>query len=199
MTFVLDSLYPKGNNDPKDEGLWYLTFYVALFLIHSIWEQVPNVGPPPVNSLPFLELWIPSASITFVMPPKKASATGAATLQPLDPNQDVLSLREARSQKRKAASPTPPEDDLDQEIQNLEILQQQVQRKKEKMARLADLQRQIDEASEEVRHLVQDDQNRRPPRRELHQEGFYNEDDWYEDFHHGNFAFDDASPLSTEL
>src|SRR5688500_12137402 len=79
------------------------------------------------------------------------------------------------------------------------MLQQQVQRKKEKMARLADLQRQIDEASEEVRHLVQDDQSRRPPRRELHQEGFHNEDDWYEDFHHGNFAFDDASPLSTEL
>jgi hypothetical protein len=76
----------------------------------------------------------------------------------------------------------------------------QVQRKKEKMARLADLQRQIDEASEEVRHLGhQDDQNRRPPHRELHQEGFYNEDDWYEDFHHGNFAFDDTSPLSTEL
>jgi hypothetical protein len=67
------------------------------------------------------------------------------------------------------------------------------------MARLADLQRQIDEASEEVRHLAQDDQNRRPPHRELHQEGFYNEDDWYEDFHHGNFAFDDTSPLSTEL
>jgi hypothetical protein len=131
------------------------------------------------------------------MPPKKASTTGAGTLQPLDPNQEVLSLREARSQKRKAVSPTPPEDDLDQEIQNLEILQQQVQRKKEKMARLADLQRQIDEASEEVRHLVQDDQSRRPPHRELHQEGFHNEDDWYEDFHHGIFAFDDASPLST--
>jgi hypothetical protein len=133
------------------------------------------------------------------MPLKKASATGASTLQPLDPNKDVLSLREARSQKRKAVSPTPPEDDLDQEIQNLEILQQQVQHKKEKMARLADLQRQIDEASEEVCHLVQDDQSRRPPCRELHQEGFHNEDDWYEDFHHGNFAFDDASPLSTEL
>ena len=112
------------------------------------------------------------------MPPKRALATGAATLQPLDPNQDVLSLREARSQKRKATSPTPPEDDLDQEIQNLEMLHQQVQRKKEKMARLAD---------------------RRPPRRELHQEGFYNEDDWYEDFHRGNFAFDDASPLPAEL
>jgi hypothetical protein len=93
------------------------------------------------------------------MPPKKASATGAATLQPLDPNQDVLSLREARSQKRKTTNPMPPEDDLDQEIQNLEMLHQQVERKKEKMARLADLQRQIDEASEEVHHLAQDDQN----------------------------------------
>jgi hypothetical protein len=67
------------------------------------------------------------------------------------------------------------------------------------MARLADLQRQIDEASEEVRHLAQDEQNRRPQHRELHQEGFVNKDDWYEDFHHGNFAFDDASPLSAEL
>jgi hypothetical protein len=94
------------------------------------------------------------------MSPKKASATGAATLQPLDPNRDVLSLREARTQKRKATSPMPPEDDLDQEIQNLEMLHQQVQRKKEKMARLVDLQRQIDEASEEVRHLAQDDQTR---------------------------------------
>jgi hypothetical protein len=79
------------------------------------------------------------------------------------------------------------------------MLHQQVQWKKEKMARLADLQKQIDEASEELRHLAQDDQNQRPPRRELHQEGFYNEDDWYEDFHHGNFSFDDTSPLSTEL
>jgi hypothetical protein len=133
------------------------------------------------------------------MPPKKASATGAAALQPLDPNQETLSLREAQSQKRKATSPTPQEDDLDQEIRNMEMLHQQVQRKKEKMARLADLQRQIDEASKEVRHLAQDEQNRRPQHRELHQVGFFNEDDWYEDFHHGNFAFDDASPLSAEL
>jgi hypothetical protein len=36
----------------------------------------------------------------------------------------------------------------------MEIIHQQVQRKKEKMARLADLQRQIDEATEEVRHLA---------------------------------------------
>jgi hypothetical protein len=80
------------------------------------------------------------------MPPKKASALGAAALQPLDPNQETLSLREARSQKRKATSPTLQEE-LDQEIRNMEIIHHQVQRKKEKMARLADLQRHIDEAT----------------------------------------------------
>jgi hypothetical protein len=68
------------------------------------------------------------------MPLKKASATGAAALQPLDPNQENLSLREAQSQKRKATSPTLQEEELDQEIRNMEILHQQVQRKKEKMA-----------------------------------------------------------------
>jgi hypothetical protein len=104
------------------------------------------------------------------MPPKKASATRAAALQPLDPNQETLFLREARSQKRKATTPTPQEDDLEQEIRNMEMLHQQVQRKKEKMARLADLQRQINEASKEVHHLTQDEQNWRPQYRELHQE-----------------------------
>jgi hypothetical protein len=93
------------------------------------------------------------------MPPKKASVLGAAALQPLDPNQETLSLREARSQKRKATSPTLQEDELDQEIRNMEIIHQQVQRKKEKMARLADLQRQIDEATEKVCHLAQDKQD----------------------------------------
>jgi hypothetical protein len=133
------------------------------------------------------------------MAPKKASATGAAALQPLDPNQETLSLREARIQKRKAVSPTPQEDELDQEIRDMEMLHQQVQRKKEKMARLAELQRQIDEASEEVRHLTHDEQNRRPQNQNFHQDGFLNEDGWYDNFHHGNFVFDDASPLSAEL
>jgi hypothetical protein len=50
----------------------------------------------------------------------------------------------------------------------MEMLHQQVQRKKEKMARLADLQRQIDEATEEVCYLAQDEQERRPQHRELH-------------------------------
>jgi hypothetical protein len=133
------------------------------------------------------------------MPPKKASATRAAALQPLDPNQETLSLWEARSQKRKATSPTPQEDELDQEIRNMEMLHQQVQRKKEKMARLADLQRQIDEATEEVRHLAQDEQERRPQHMELHQEGLFDDEGWYDYFNHGTFTFDDASPLAVEL
>ena len=67
------------------------------------------------------------------------------------------------------------------------------------MARLADLQRQIDEATEEIRHLVQYEQDRRPQRRELHQEGLFNNDGWYDDFNHDTFTFDDASPLAAEL
>jgi hypothetical protein len=74
--------------------------------------------------------------VTFFMPPKKSSGL-EATLQPLDVNQDTL--REARSQKRKATSPTPREEGLDQEIRDLEGIHQQAQRKKEKMLRLADL------------------------------------------------------------
>jgi hypothetical protein len=70
------------------------------------------------------------------MPPKKASTLGA-TLQPQDVNQKIL--REARSQKRKATSPTPQEEELDQEIRDLEAIHQQVQRKKEKMLCLSDL------------------------------------------------------------
>jgi hypothetical protein len=108
-------------------------------------------------------------------------------------------LREARSQKRKATSPTPQEEELDQEIRDLEAIHQQVQRKKEKMLRLADRQKKIDEAAEEMRHLNQDDQDRRPQHRELRQDNSYNDDEWYDDFHHGSFSFDDASPLSAEL
>jgi hypothetical protein len=87
---------------------------------------------------------------------------------------------------------------LDQEIRDLEIIHRQVQRKKEKMTRLADLQK-IDKATEKVCHLTQDDHDRRPQHRELHQEGSFNEDEWYDDFNHDTFAFDDASPLAAEL
>jgi hypothetical protein len=57
---------------------------------------------------------------------------------------------------------------LDQEIRDLEDIHQQVQRKKEKMLRLADLQRKIDEAAEEMHHLTPEDQDRRPQHKELH-------------------------------
>ena len=67
------------------------------------------------------------------------------------------------------------------------------------MLHLADLQRKIDEAAEEMRHLTQDDQDQRPQYKELRQESSFNEDEWYDDFHHGNFTFDDASPLAVEL
>jgi hypothetical protein len=130
------------------------------------------------------------------MPPKKTAAPGAA-LQPLDTNQETL--REARSQKRKATSPTPQEEELDQEIRDLEAIHQQVQKKREKLLRLTDLQRKIDEATEEMSHLTQDDQDRRPQHREVRQENSYNDDEWYDDFHHGNFAFDDASLLAAGL
>jgi hypothetical protein len=65
------------------------------------------------------------------MSPKKAIAS-EASLQPLDTNQEKLSLREAWSQKRKATSPTPQKEELDQEIKDLEAIHQQVQRKRER-------------------------------------------------------------------
>ena len=67
------------------------------------------------------------------------------------------------------------------------------------MLQLTDLQKKIDEAAEEMRHLTQDDQGRRPQHMELRQESPINDDEWYGDFHHGNFAFDDASPWAAEL
>jgi hypothetical protein len=67
------------------------------------------------------------------------------------------------------------------------------------MLRLAELQKKIDEAAEEMCHITQDEQGRRPQWRELHQESPSYDDVLYDDFHHGNFAFDDASPLAAEL
>jgi hypothetical protein len=95
------------------------------------------------------------------MPPKKAIAPRAA-LAPLDINQEGLPLREARNKKRKAISPTPQEEELDQEIRDLEAIHQQVERRREKMLRLAKLQKKIDEAAEEMHHITQDEQGRRP-------------------------------------
>jgi hypothetical protein len=93
-------------------------FCVALFLTQHLRTSPQHWRPPLVNSLDHLR-----QAVTFVMPPKKASVLGAA-LQPLDVNQETL--REARSQKRKATSPTPQEEELNQEIRDLEAIHQQV-------------------------------------------------------------------------
>jgi hypothetical protein len=50
-----------------------------------------------------------------------------------------------------------------------------------------------------MRHITQDDQGRRPPQRELRQESPTNDNGWYDDFYHSNFAFDDASPIAAEF
>jgi hypothetical protein len=196
MTFVWRSLYPKGNNPSKDEGLLTITIYVALFLTHSIWEQVPNIGAH-LRCTHFYN--IQQSTDLRHAAEEDNSARGCCTTATGHKPGDSLSLREARSQKRKATNPTFQEEELDQEIRDMEIIHPQVQRKKEKMARLADLQRKIDEATEEVCQLTQDDQDRRPQHRELHQEGLFNEDGWYDDFNHDTFTFDDASPLAAEL
>ena len=49
--------------------------------------------------------------------------------------------------------PTPQEDELDQEIRDLEAIHQQVERR-EKMLRLAELQKKIDEVAEDMRHIT---------------------------------------------
>jgi hypothetical protein len=67
------------------------------------------------------------------------------------------------------------------------------------LLRLAELQRKIDETAEEMCHITQDDQGRRPQQIELRQESPTNDDGWYDDFCHGNFAFDYASPLAAKL
>jgi hypothetical protein len=74
-----------------------------------------------------------------------------------------------------------------------------VERRREKILRLAELQKKIDEVAEEMRHITQDEQGRRPQQRELRQKTPNYDDVWYDDFHHGNFAFDDASTLGAEL
>jgi hypothetical protein len=90
-----------------------------------------------------------SSTTTFVMPPKKATVPGVV-LAPLDTNQDRILLREPRSKKRKATSPIPQDEELDQEISNLEAIHQQVEKRREKMLRLSELQKKIDEEVEEM-------------------------------------------------
>jgi hypothetical protein len=75
-----------------------------------------------------------------------------------------------------------------------------VEKRREKILRLAELQKKTDEAAEEMRHIAQDTkQGHKPQQRDHRQEGPSHDDMWYDDFYHDNIAFDDASPLATEL
>jgi hypothetical protein len=94
-----------------------------------------------------------TTTTTYIMSPKKATTTGSIH-RILDTNQgDETLLREARNQKRKAISPEPQDKELEQEIDNLEAMHQRLEKRGEKVLHLSDLQKKIDEASEEKRNI----------------------------------------------
>jgi hypothetical protein len=69
---------------------------------------------------------------TYTMPPKKIAAT-SCILALIDPNQwNEAIIREARNKKKKAIRLHPREEYLDVEINNLELVHQQVEKRKEK-------------------------------------------------------------------
>jgi hypothetical protein len=87
------------------------------------------------------------------MPLKKATTT-SSVLRTLDTNQgDKALLREVRNQKRKAISLEPPDQELDQEIYNLEAIHQQLEKRREKVLRLSEHQKKIDEATGVMRNI----------------------------------------------
>jgi hypothetical protein len=69
------------------------------------------------------------------------------------------------------------------------------------MLRLSELQKKINEAVEEMQHIAHDTehQENRQHQRNLRQKDPNHEYMRYEAFNHDNIAFDDASPLATEL
>jgi hypothetical protein len=48
-------------------------------------------------------------------------------------------------------------------------------------------------------HITQDNEQGRSHKREIRQENPSYDNVWYDDFNHGNFAFDDASLMTAEL
>jgi hypothetical protein len=90
---------------------------------------------------------------TYIMPPKKAVVTSSVH-RTLDPNQgDEALIREARKQKRKAVSLEPQHEELDHEINDLEAIHQQMEKRREKMLHLSKLQKMIDKAAEEMLNI----------------------------------------------
>jgi hypothetical protein len=88
----------------------------------------------------------------FVMPPKKAWYLVPSSL-PWILTQIEFSWEKHEAKKREVVSPTPQGDELDHEINKHEAIHQQVEKKKEKMLRLSELQKKIDEATEEMQNI----------------------------------------------
>lgn len=128
------------------------------------------------------------------MPPEKATSTGVV-LTPLDTNQgDETLIQEARIMKRKAISPEPQDDKLDHEIKNLEAIHQEVEKRREKMFRLSELQKNIDEATKEM-HIIESHENQYNYK-DLHHEGHNYDNLRPEAYNFQDFLYDEASRLT---
>jgi hypothetical protein len=83
-----------------------------------------------------------------------------SVLRTLDTNQGDEALKEARNQNRKAISLEPQDEELDQEVNNLKAIHQELEKRREKVLRLSELQKKIDEAAEDMLNIeVQDQYN----------------------------------------
>jgi hypothetical protein len=91
MTFVWWALSSHGDNALEDEDPLFLMIVMPCSWFIAFENKWWTLAPPPVNLNDHLQ-----QASTSVMSPKKTIVPGAA-LQPLDTNQDTLSLREARS------------------------------------------------------------------------------------------------------
>jgi hypothetical protein len=84
-----------------------------------------------------------TTTTSYIMPPKKATTT-SSVLRTLDTNQgDEALLREARNQKRKTINLEIQDEELDLENNNLEAIQQQMEKRREKVLRLSKLQKRL--------------------------------------------------------
>jgi hypothetical protein len=132
---------------------------------------------------------------THTMPPKKATTT-SSILRTLDTNQgDEALLKEVRNQKRKAISLEPQDQELDQEINNLKAIHQQLEKRMEKVLCLSELQKKIDEATEEMCNIEAQGQNNY---RDQNYEGFNQDNLRHEPINFQVFLYDEAS-LTPEL
>jgi hypothetical protein len=134
---------------------------------------------------------------SYIIPPKKTTAI-SVVLTPLDTNQgDEALLWEARMQKRKATIPEPQYDELDRESNNLEAIHEQVEKCKEKMLRLSELQKKIDEAIEEMRNI--ESHENQYNYKYLRHEGCSYNNLRLEVYNFQDFMYDEASLLTPEL